>query len=389
MENPYFHPDYQPYPRSVLIGTSILFIITPIVSVGLRFYSRSLVAAHLSIDDWITIPSAIICVGLAINQLIATTIGGLGTHQILVDGQLAHTHQLYVYEYTKYTFHVLGTIGLGIIKLSVLFFYRRIFAIRAFRIINNVFIVITIAWTIAITFALAFQCYPVHNFWDLFESEYTEHCVEVTALYLAVAVSDMVLDILIFLLPVPHLYSLKMPLGRKLAVCGIFLLGSIVVACGVTRVIIFDWVIEFMKVDPMAWVMDTTWYSSGVLFWHITENVVGLLGCCLPTYRPLVRKFLPKLKMSTGGGSYDISGGDNSAKLKYHQQHQHHHHHHPPRASYRRQQEDEWPLAPGADGKSAATTRVVGAGSDNYPLDSLPKDRIMVQRDFQAETSMV
>jgi hypothetical protein len=157
---------------------------------------------------------------------IATILGGLGTHQILVDGQLAHTRQLLVYEKTKYTFHVLGTVGLGVIKLSVLFFYRRVFAIRAFYIINNAFIGLTIAWTIAITFALAFQCYPVHLFWDLYESEYPEHCVNVTDLYIAVAISDMVLDILIFLLPIPHLWTLKMPLRRKLAVGGVFLTGS-------------------------------------------------------------------------------------------------------------------------------------------------------------------
>lgn len=70
MENPYFYPDYQPYSQSVLIGTSVLFVIIPIVAVALRFYSRSLVAAHLGIDDWITIPSMVICIGLAVNQLV-------------------------------------------------------------------------------------------------------------------------------------------------------------------------------------------------------------------------------------------------------------------------------------------------------------------------------
>lgn len=121
---------------------------------------------------------------------------------------------------------MLGTIGLGVIKLSVLFFYRRIFAIRVFYFINNIFIGLTIAWTLAITFALAFQCYPVSSLWNLFESEYADHCVNVTALYMAVAVSDMVLDILIFLLPVPHIWTLKMPLRRKLALGGVFLTGS-------------------------------------------------------------------------------------------------------------------------------------------------------------------
>ena len=70
MGNPYFNPEYQPYTPSVLIGTSVLFMILPVVAVGLRFYSRTLVQANLAIDDWITIPSAIICIGLAINQII-------------------------------------------------------------------------------------------------------------------------------------------------------------------------------------------------------------------------------------------------------------------------------------------------------------------------------
>jgi hypothetical protein len=70
MENPYFNPEYQPYPRSVLIGTSVLFVIIPIVAVSLRFYSRSIIGAPLAIDDWITIPAATICIGLSVNQLI-------------------------------------------------------------------------------------------------------------------------------------------------------------------------------------------------------------------------------------------------------------------------------------------------------------------------------
>ena len=70
MGNPYFDPGYQPYTQSVLVGTSVLFIILPIVAVALRFYSRALVQAQLGIDDWITIPSMIICIGLAINQII-------------------------------------------------------------------------------------------------------------------------------------------------------------------------------------------------------------------------------------------------------------------------------------------------------------------------------
>lgn len=143
-----------------------------------------------------------------------------------MDGQLAHTEQLYNYEYTKYTYQVLGTIGLWVIKLSVLLFFRRIFQVRIFRLINDIFIGLTIAWGISFTFAVAFQCSPPHKFWTVFESEYPLHCVDVKALYLSVAASDLILDVMIFLLPLPHLATLKMPWRRKIAVGGIFLLGS-------------------------------------------------------------------------------------------------------------------------------------------------------------------
>lgn len=156
----------------------------------------------------------------------ATSIGGVGGHQKLVDGQLAHTHQLDVLGKTKYTYQVLGTIGLWFVKLSVLFFYRRIFTVPAFRLISSIFIMITLAWGLGFTFADAFQCTPISTMWDKFEVEYGSSCVDMEPFYLAFGVSDLVLDIVIFTLPMPYVYKLQMPSQQRLAVGGIFFLGS-------------------------------------------------------------------------------------------------------------------------------------------------------------------
>lgn len=72
MYTPYHDPNYNPYSRGVLIGTAILFIITSVIAVGLRFYARRLIKSPLGWDDWITIPSMVICVGLSVNQIIGT-----------------------------------------------------------------------------------------------------------------------------------------------------------------------------------------------------------------------------------------------------------------------------------------------------------------------------
>lgn len=156
----------------------------------------------------------------------AASIGGLGGHQKLVHGQLAHTHQLEVYEKTKYTYQVLGNIGLWVVKLSVLFFYRRIFTVPAFRLISSIFIGVTLAWGLGFTFAGIFQCTPISTLWHKLEVEYGSSCVNVQPLYLAFAVSDLILDVVIFTLPMPYVYKLQMPLQQRLAVGFIFFLGS-------------------------------------------------------------------------------------------------------------------------------------------------------------------
>lgn len=70
MGNPYYEPSYNPYPASVLIGTGILFIILPVAAVSLRFYARLSTTARLGIDDWLSIPAVLLCVSIAIVQII-------------------------------------------------------------------------------------------------------------------------------------------------------------------------------------------------------------------------------------------------------------------------------------------------------------------------------
>ncbi|KAI0396808.1 hypothetical protein F5Y17DRAFT_59876 [Xylariaceae sp. FL0594] len=317
MSNPYYTPSYNPYPQSVLVGTGVLFIIVPIVAVSLRFYARLTTAARLGPDDWITLPAATLIVALAIVQIIAATAGGLGGHQIRgPDGEQIHTTQLTVYEKTRYAYEVIGAIGLTLIKLSVLLFFRRIFRVRAFILVNNIVIGLTVAWGISYTFALAFQCVPVSTLWDHFESDYINYqCVEVLPFYLSFAYSDLILDVIIFVLPIPHLWNLKMPLRQKLGVAFIFFLGSLVVSIGIVRTIIYAWVVDFASRRPELWFGDLTWYSSGVLFWHLAENVVGVLCASTPAFAPLFkRRFARGTRSRSTPRPIDTSGSTNATK---------------------------------------------------------------------------
>ncbi|KAI1503409.1 hypothetical protein F5X99DRAFT_375153 [Biscogniauxia marginata] len=368
MPNPYYDPTYNPYSQSVLIGTGILFLLLPIFSVGLRFYARFKSWAQLGIDDWIAVASMFICIALSITQIIATTKGGLGGHQELINGQAAHTTQLYVYEKTKYAYQLLGTIGLWVIKLSVLLFYRRIFSISAFRTANNVFLGLTVAWGIAFTLVVAFQCLPVSNIWNKFEIEYGNSCIQVQPFYLALAISDVLLDVSICIMPIQHVRRLQMPLRQRIAVASIFLLGSIVVAIGITRAIIFGWVISFTTNEPLVYFSDITWYTAGTLFWHLAENEVGLLGCCLPTYAPLFKSLLQKRKTS------GVSPGSAGWKLNKRTHH----------SSYHQHPQDETALT----GRALSDQASVGT-FEGHVLELIPNNRIRINKEFHVEASMV
>jgi hypothetical protein len=58
-------------------------------------------------------------------------------------------------------------------------------------------------------------------------------------------------------------------------------------------------VVDFASHRPLLWFGDLTWYSSGVLFWHLAENAVGLLGACMPSFAPLVKGRLHGPKSSS------------------------------------------------------------------------------------------
>ncbi|TGJ80428.1 hypothetical protein E0Z10_g8335 [Xylaria hypoxylon] len=224
MTNPYYQPSYNPYPSSVLIGSGILFIIVPVAAVSLHFYALLSTVAGLGIDDWLTLPAVVLCVWIAIIQIIAATAGGLGGHQQLDEhGEPGHTPQLYIYKKTRYAYEVIGAAGLYLIKLSVLFFFRRIFRVPVFILVNNIVIGLTASG---------------HRL----ESEYAENnCAIALPFRLSFAFTDLILDVIIFILPVPHLYRLVLPTMEKLGVSSIFFLGCPVVAIGITRAIIYNW----------------------------------------------------------------------------------------------------------------------------------------------------
>ena len=102
--------------------------------------------------------------------------------------------------------------ALGLVKLSFIFFYRRLFcdrnSNRSFNIATWLVIGLITAWTVSFFLALLFACKT--HFAAYWTSVYTvsHECVKTLIYENAFAISDTMTDIIVFVLPIPQVSSL-------------------------------------------------------------------------------------------------------------------------------------------------------------------------------------
>lgn len=92
-------------------------------------------------------------------------------------------------------------LAFGMAKLSILYFYRRIFPGQTFRVLSAILIFVTGVWTTGFFFAYMFRC--GNNFWALWAPlmYLIEHCYDSKPMFHAMCISDVVTDFLILSLP--------------------------------------------------------------------------------------------------------------------------------------------------------------------------------------------
>ena len=106
------------------------------------------------------------------------------------------------------TTKVTGTLrnpALGLTKLSVLFFYRRIFGkVKSFKLTNRTMTGAVTAWTVAFTVLDIFDCkLPISNLW-----KHNTECVNAQGYNVAQAAIDVAMDLVLLFMPQPLVSAL-------------------------------------------------------------------------------------------------------------------------------------------------------------------------------------
>lgn len=82
------------------------------------------------------------------------------------------------------------------------------------------------SYTTTIAMLLLFGCKPIRASWDPYAFA-TGKCVNAAVMYIAIAVANIVSDVILFIIPIPTIVRLKMPLVQKVGAGVMFGIGSV------------------------------------------------------------------------------------------------------------------------------------------------------------------
>lgn len=106
----------------------------------------------------------------------------------------------------EWAFELMQILSLASVKLSFIFFYRRIFCIGsggAFSVITWIVAVIITLWAVSFFLGLLFVCGTHFSAWWTSIQSLNTYCHPTLDLEQAFAISDFITDLIVLILPVP------------------------------------------------------------------------------------------------------------------------------------------------------------------------------------------
>ncbi|KAI0127579.1 hypothetical protein BJ170DRAFT_683413 [Xylariales sp. AK1849] len=271
------HPQQQKVLEHYLlfgIGGSLAFI-----ALVQRLYTKIYLSKGLQLDD-----------GFMLLGWIASVITqALLVHSIARGGFCAHSWEIPLTEFENYslTTYISAPVFMlcnGFTKLSLLTFYLHLSPQFFFRIAVWVSIVIVASYTAVITMLMLFHCNPVKKAFDFTIEDGS--CMDAGILYIATAVSNIITDVMLFMLPIPTILGLRMGLGQKLGAIFIFAIGSMTIATSIVRLVLLP---------PVLKSTDPSWDAAPADIWTFVEANIFIICGSIPTLRKFFNHFAPKL----------------------------------------------------------------------------------------------
>ncbi|KAK6077455.1 CFEM domain-containing protein [Seiridium cupressi] len=225
-----------------------LFGVTTIFVAG-RLFTRSSYfgGAHLGLDDWAIVASYLI--------IIAVTL-------------------FYVAEFA----YVIET---TVTKFSILLLYLRIFPHQGLR--KQIYCLMAVITMITVAFIISLfnYCKPFPYTWWRWDNQQHGKCDDINAQTFIHAGLNIVLDLVILFIPIPHILKLGLSTKKKVGIILIFIVGLFVTICSIVRLkYLVNWAF-----DP-----NPTMNYSNLAVWSFIELDVSVICACMPGMAALLRR---------------------------------------------------------------------------------------------------
>ncbi|KAJ5356384.1 hypothetical protein N7517_010993 [Penicillium concentricum] len=203
---------------------------------------------------------------------------GVGVHMWNVTEEMFATYQKVILAAA-----VVYVPALAFAKMSLIFLYRRIMEKQeAYNWALNIISAIVCGYSLALVFALIFACNPIAMSWDLSITEGT--CISRQGLYIATAVTNIVTDLALILLPIPLVVGLQMPGIQKCYLIVVFGVGCATVVTSILRL---------ATLVPFLTASDVTYELAWPQLWINVEANLIIICPCLPSLRQFLRHHAP------------------------------------------------------------------------------------------------
>ncbi|KAM5349464.1 hypothetical protein ACJ41O_005969 [Fusarium nematophilum] len=250
-------------------------------------------------------------------QLCSVLTQALMTASIAQGGMCAHSWEMSLVHFERYALisYIAAPVYMlcnGFIKLSLLTFYFHLSPQKWFRIAVWFGVAVVGLYTVIITTMMFFMCNPPRKAFN-FKLEGT--CINAGILYMATAVSNIVTDVMLFVLPIPMIYNLHMPKVQKFGAIVVFGIGSLqvtfscIILYGLANMLstVTTSVIRLVKLPVVLASTDPSWDAAPANIWTFIEANLFVICGSMPTLRKFFKHFLPRLMGSTGGSRYGAS----------------------------------------------------------------------------------
>lgn len=206
---------------------------------------------------------------------------------------------------TWYAYHIGYVAIMGLIKLSILFFYLNFATQRTFRILVHVSVVVVGLVTVLMIFILAFQCpkKPSIAASPAFFTASDSECWDMKYVLYPLAGFNIASDLFILILPLPLLSSLRMRRIKRVSLIAVFSAGLLVpIASGVRLWAVYLWATAGAL---------SRYYGAYIIFWSQVEINTAIICASVPSFQPLFKRIfrnVSKFQQSSRSPDYYYAG---------------------------------------------------------------------------------